>query len=307
MMKKIITTIFIFSALVLTFSCGKKETTIGEKTFDVSKNYTICINSSVEGSEFDSMRKGFVMGLRDLGLVEDINVTYHYANAEGNESYASQIADAFKEKNPNLFVTIGNTSTKATSEKYNDIPIVFLGVANAERLGYCDANGKPTSNMTGVADSHLFEEHLDFIIKNYTDVKRIGIIYTKDSELAQFDIDYLKFFSTGLGIDIYTVSITKAEDIEKALDNIMPKVDAITLLQDYIVDDNLNVVMDRAKKENKVVFGSTSTHKNAGAEVAIIRDYALVGEEGAKLAKEILVDGKKASELTVKQVNFKVN
>ena len=61
------------------------------------------------------------------------------------------------------------------------------------------------------------------------------------------------------------------------------------------------------QNENKVVFGSTSTHKNAGAEVAIIRDYALVGEEGAKLAKQILVDGKNASELTVKQVNFKVN
>ena len=178
-MKKVLVSILTFALLIFTFSCGKKETKVGEKTFDVSKNYTICINSSVEGSEFDSMRKGFVIGLRDLGLVEDINVTYHYANAEGNLSYATQIADAFKEKNPDLFVTIGNTSTKAISEKYQDVPIVFLGVANAAQLGYCDADGKPTGNMTGVADSHLFEEHLSFITKNYPNVKKIGVIYTK--------------------------------------------------------------------------------------------------------------------------------
>lgn len=306
-MKKVLVSILTISLLIFTFSCGKKESKVGGKTFDISKNYTICINSSGEGNEFDAIRKGFVVGLKDLGLVEDINVTYHYANAEGNLSFAEQIADTFKEKNPDIFVTIGNTSTKATSEKYKDIPIVFLGVANAERLGYCDSDGKPTSNMTGVIDSHLFEENLAFITKNYPNVKKLGVIYTKDNELAQFDIDYLKFFSTGAGIDIYTVSITKAEDVEKAVDSILKKVDAIVLTQDYILDSNLNIVIDKAKKENKMVFGQTATHKNAGAEVAILRDYALVGEAGAELTKQILVDGKKASELNVKQVNFRVN
>ena len=306
-MKKVLVSILTFSLLVFTFSCGKKETKVGEKTFDISKNYTICINSSSEGAEFDSMRKGFVVGLRDLGLVEDINVTYHYANAEDNQSFASQIADAFKEKNPDLFVTIGNISTMATSEKFSDIPIVFLGVANAERLGYCDSDGNPTKNLTGVVDSHLIEEHLDFIAKNYPEVKKIGVIYTAENQLAQFDIDYLKFYATGFGVDIYTVSIQKEEDIDKALDNIMPKVDALVLTYDSNVDRSLSKVMNRANAEKKVVFGSTATHKDAGAEVATIRDYSLVGETGAKLAKEILVDGKKVSDVKVEAVNFKVN
>lgn len=306
-MRKLSIIIASFALLLFTFSCGKKETTVGERVFDVSKNYTICINSSDEGAEFDSMRKGFVVGLRDLGLVEDINVTYHYANAESNPSYASQIADAFKEKKPDLFVTVGNVSTMATSEKISDIPIVFLGVANADRLGYCDSEGTPTKNLTGVADSHLIEEQLDFISKNYPEVKRLGVIYTADNQVAQFDIDYLKFYATGFGIDIYTVSIQKEDDIDKALDNILQKVDGITLVLDSNVDKNASKVVSRANAEKKVVFGSTSTHKAAGAEVATIRDYSLVGEAGAKLAKEILVDGKKVSDIKVVAVNFKAN
>ena len=306
-MKKKLVVLATFALLFFTFSCGKKETKVGERLFDVSKNYTICINSSSEGAESDSMRKGFVVGLRDLGLVEDINVTYHYANAEGNPSYASQIADVFKEKNPDLFVTIGNISTMETSKKFSDIPIVFLGVANAERLGYCDADGKPTKNLTGVVDSHLIEEHLDFIVKNYPEVKKIGVIYTAENPLARFDIDYLKFYATGFGVDIYTVSIQKEEDIDKALDNILPKVDALTLVYDNTVNKGVPKIISRAKAENKLVFGSTAAHKDAGAEVPTIRDYSLVGEAGADLAKQILVDGKPVSELNVKQVNFRVN
>lgn len=306
-MKKILVSILTFALLVFTFSCGKKETKVGERTFDVSKNYTICINSSDEGAEFDSMRKGFVVGLRDLGLVEDINVTYHYANAEGNPNFADQIVDAFKEKKPDMFVTIGNVSTMATSKKIDDVPIVFLGVANAERLGYCDTDGTPSKNVTGVVDSHLIEEQLSFITNNYSNVKRLGVIYTADNALAQYDIDYLKFYATGLGIDIYTVSIQKEEDIDRALDNIMPKVDALLLTYDSNVDKAVSRVIARANSESKVVFGSTSVHKEAGAEVATIRDYSLVGEAGAKLAKEILVDGKNISEVKTVAVDFRVN
>lgn len=306
-MKKLSIMLLAFALMISIISCGKKETTVGERTFDISKNYTICINSSDEGAEFDSMRKGFVVGLRDLGLVEDINVTYHYANAEGNPNFADQIVDAFKEKKPDMFVTIGNVSTMATSKKIDDIPIVFLGVANAERLGYCDSDGTPSKNVTGVIDSHLIEEQLSFISNNYSNVKRIGVIYTADNELALYDIDYLKFYATGYGIDVYTVSIQKEEDIDKALDNIMPKVDALLLTYDSNVDRAVSKVMARANSEKKVVFGSTSVHKTAGAEVATLRDYSLVGETGAKLAKEILVDGKNINEVKVLAVNFKVN
>lgn len=289
------------------FGCGKKETVVGTRTFDVSKNYTICISSSTDGKEFDAIRKGFVVGLKDFGLVEDINVTYHYESAMGNPDYASQIVDAFKGHNPDLYVTIGNPSTDVTKSKVSDKPIVFLAVANAEQLGYCKADGTPNSNMTGVIDSHLIQEQLDYIHKNNTDVKKIGVIHSGKNKLAEFDIDYLRFYAMNYDIDIYTVSINKPEDIDKALDNILPKVDALNLVPDYIVDQNLTKVMDRVKKDHKLVFGNTSTHKDAGADVSTERDYALVGEKGAEIAKRILVDGEKANNIKVETIDFKID
>lgn len=293
--------------LALTFSCGKKETKVGTKTFDVSKNYNICISSSVDNSDFDAMRKGFVVGLKDLGLVEDINVTYHYENAKGNTSYADQIADAYKEKNPDLLVSIGVTSTEALQKKFDKTPIVFLAVANAERLGYCDSSGNPKMNLTGVIDSQLFEEQLDFIHKYHSDVKKLGIIYTSGNSLSEYFIDYFKFYATSFGIDIYTVAIKKADDVGVALNNILPKVDALTLIPYNIVDSKVSDVISASKAQNKAVFGITTGHKNAGANVAVERDYRLVGEAAAKLAKEILVDGKKVSEVKTVKEDFKAN
>lgn len=306
-MKKFLSIIIAASLIIFTFSCGKKQATVGTKTFDVSKNYNICISSSVDSVEFDAMRKGFVVGLKDLGLVEDINVTYHYENAKGNESYARQIADAFKEKNPDLLVTLGTAATEAMKEKFDKTPIVYLAVSNAEKLGYCDADGNPKGNLTGVIDSQLFEEQLDFIQKNYTQVKRLGIIYNSSSSLSKFFIDYFKFHATSYGIDIYTVAINKPDDVSAALKNILPKVDAITLIPDDTVDPKVKEVVDTAKAAKKEVFGMATSHKNAGAEVAVERDYRLVGEKAAELAKEILVDGKKVSEVKVVKVDFKAN
>lgn len=306
-MKRIISLVAVATLIIFTFSCGKKQATVGTKTFDVSKNYNICISSSVDNAEFDAMRKGFVVRLKDLGLVEDINVTYHYENAKGNESYARQIAEAFKEKNPDLLVTLGTTATEAIKEKFDKTPIVYLAVSNAERLGYCDAEGKPKSNLTGVIDSQLFEEQLDFIQKNYTEVKRLGIIYTSTNSLSKFFVDYFKFYATSYGIDIYTVAINKSDDVNAALKNILPKVDAITLIPDDLVDPKAKEIVDATRAAKKETFGMGSTHKNVGAHVAVERDYRLVGERAAELAKEILVDGKKVSDVKTVKVDFKVN
>ena len=305
-MRRKILVILITLVMICAVSCVKSENGKTEKSINLNKNYNICISASEENEENDAMRKGFVVGLKDLGLVEDKNVTYHYENAKGNENYAKQIADAFYNQKPDIVVSIGDLATKTIKEKFDDTPVLFLGVADADRKGYCDGSGNPTANLTGVRDSLLIEEQLDFIQKNHTDIKRLGIIYTANNELSQYCVDYFKFFATDKDIDIYTVSIRKSEDVNAALSNILPKVDALTLIPDYIVDNNLSPVINAVNGAGKLIFGSTTTHKIAGADVAVTRDFRLVGEEGAKLARDIL-SGKKVSEVQVVTVDFKAN
>lgn len=297
-MKKIISILLLLVSSVMIFSCGSKE----EK-----KNFTICISASDKSAESDSMRQGLVTELKKLGLVEGSNVNYYYANAEGNADYAKQIVDEFKSKyNPDIFVTIGPIATRVTYENFKDKPIVFLGVPNADRQGYFDTSGNPVANITGVIDALLVEEHISHIAKD-TNIKRLGVIYNAKDELAQYEIDYLKFNATAFNIDIKTVSIRNATDIDKALDAILPSVDAITLVHDILVDSLAKTVVEKASAAGKPVFGVNKSHKDAGADVPTLRDYILVGEDGAKLVKSILVDKKKVSELQAILESFRVN
>ena len=302
MKKKLISSLIVVVMIVSLFACAKKEVQVGSKTFDVSKTYTIAISQSAEKESLDSMRSGFVIGMKELGYLEDVNLKYIYENAKNNANYAGQIADNYSESDADVIVSIGDISTIAMCEKEKEKPIVFIGVGDADRLSLTTTN----ENVTGVIDSHLIEERLNYINVHYPDVKRIGIIYNAEDKLAQYDVDYFKFVATAYDIDIYTVSIKRKEDIGKALDNIMPKVDAIALVTDFMIDEVVDDIVERAKSESKIVFGDTDEHMKKGAEVLTSRDYQLVGKKGAELVDKIL-KGEKAKDIKVEVVNFRVN
>ena len=302
MKNKFIRALIVLCLVASLFACAKKEVQVGTKTFDASKTYTIAIAQSAEKETLDSMRSGLVIGMKDLGYLEDVNLKYVYENAKNNVNFAGQIADNFSESDADVIVTIGNATTIAMCEKEKEKPIVFIGVGDADRLGLTSNY----ENVTGVIDSHLVEERLNFINVNYPDVKRIGIIFNAEDKLAQYDVDYFKFVATAYDIDIYTVSIKRTEDIGKALDNIMPKVDAIALVTDFMIDEVVDDIVDRAKTDGKVVFGDTDEHMKKGAEVLTSRDYQLVGKKGAEIIDKIL-KGEKAKDIKAEVVNFRVN
>ena len=187
-------------------------------------------------------------------------------------------------------------------------PIVFIGVANAERLGLCDNNNVPKlDNITGVIDSHLFEERLSFIATNFPDITRLGIIYNANDKMAQYDVDYFKFNATQFNIDIYTASITKASDINMAINNILPKIDGFLLVNDIMIDSKIPEIVKMASENNKLVFGDSDDHRFAGVEIGTSRDFQLVGSKAAELVSAIIKDGKFAKDIKVETVNFKVN
>ena len=309
MIKKFLCILISMFVVISLFACKQKEVKVGSKTFDTSKIYTIAISQSGEKLSYDSMRKGFVIGMKDLGFLEDVNVKYLFENAQNNLSFAEQIADSYKSNSEiDAIVTIGEPATVAMTNAIKDKPIVFIGVANAERLGLCDNNNIPkVDNVTGVIDSHLFEERLNFIATNFPEITRLGIIYNSDDKMAQYDVDYFKFNATQFNIDIFTVSIKKAADIDKALDNILPKVDGILLINDSMVDGTIPEIVKKASASNKLVFGDNDDHRLTGVEIGTSRDFQLVGIKGAELLSSILKEGKSAKDVKVETVNFKVN
>ena len=309
MIKKIINILLVISISSLFFACGNKEVKVGSKTFDASKVYTIAISQSGDKSSYDSIRKGFVIGMKDLGFLEDVNVKYLFENAQNNLNFAEQIADSYGSNSQiDVIITIGQPATVAMSNTIKDKPIVFIGVANAERLGLCDNNNLPKiDNITGVIDSHLFEERLNFINTNFPEITKLGIIYNSDDKMAQYDVDYFKFNATQYNIDIYTVSIKKSTDIDKALDNILPKVDGVLLVNDTLVDGTIPEIVKKAAANNKPVFGDSDDHRLAGVEIGTSRDFQLVGIKGAELVNKIIKEEKSPKDINIETVNFKIN
>lgn len=302
-MKKGLVFLLITLVTFLSVSC-KKTVTIGTKTIDVSKNYTIFISQSIAKDSLDQMRKGFVKGMVEKGFVENQNVTYMYENANGDSGLAEKIADLAIEKAPNLIISIGEISTVPLSNKIKDIPIIFMGCANAEKMGLCDDKSMPVSNVTGVRDSHLLDESLKYISENHEDVKKLGYIYNVNNELSNYDMSYLKFYATGYDIDIYTVGIKKAADIGKAIDNILPKVDGVFFSTDDMVNESSSVIIDAFTSAGKKSFAVKGEIVNDKLIYTISPDKSLVGYEAADIADTLLKGKSKVKDIQVRDVKF---
>lgn len=295
--------LFVF-LLMLLCSC-KKSVTIGTKEIDVSKNYVVFISQSAEKESLDNMRKGFVKEMVQKGFVESVNVTYIYENAKSDRNVAAKIADLAKEKKPDIILTIGEISTTAMIDKVKDIPIVFLGCLYADRIGICDSEGKPLANATGVRDSHLIDETLSHISTNYSNIKKLGIIYDMNNQLSTYDVDYTKFYATGYDIDIFTVGIKKEADIDKAINNIIPKVDALIIETDDMIVKNSEKIIDAFSKAGKPIFARADEVSSDKVIDSVSVDKTIVGKEGASLVNSILKENKKVNEILVETIDFK--
>ena len=302
--KRILALFIICCIMVLSLVACKKKVLIDGKEFDASKTYNICIAQSDETTAFDNMRKGFVVALKDAGFVEDVNVKYSYENAKGKKEFAKQITAAFFDRKPDLIVSIGSLMTEAIKDEKvgNDsINVVFIGVNNAKKLGLMDGSSMPIYNMTGVIDDHQIQDKLKYINDNYSDIKKIGIIYDKNNNSSSFDIDYYKFYATAYdGMEIYTTSITRKDDINLAIESMDKKnMGAIILLDDPMINTARNEIITHFNSKNVVVFSDAKEDIDLGAIAFSKSNTTKYGKDAGVMAADIMKGTKKIKETQI--------
>lgn len=290
--------------IILTLIGCKKKVTIDGIEFDASKIYNICIAQSDETDAFDNMRKGFVVALKDAGFVEDVNVKYSYENAKGKKEFATQITSAFIDKKPDLIVSIGSLMTEAIKDEKvgNDSTnVVFIGVNNAKNLGIMDSNYMPIYNMTGIIDNHQIESKMKYINDNYKDIKKLGIIYDKNNNSSLFDIDFYKFYATEYeGMDIFTVGITRKDDLYAAIENMDQKnLGAMILLDDPMTNTSLSEIITHFNEKNVVVFSDAKEAIDLGAIEFSKKNNTKYGKDAGNIAANIIKGTKKIKEIQI--------
>ncbi len=255
--------------------------------------FKIGILQLAEHPALDDARKGFEDGLKELG----VNAEVSYQNAQGDIPNTISISQKFVKDNVDLIYAIATPAAQSAKQATSEIPIIFSAVTDPVLAGLVASNENPGANVTGTSDATPIDRQLE-LFKNLDDsIKNIGIIYNTSEPNSQVQVDIAKELAGPLGLEIVGVGISTISDIPQAVDSIKNKVDAIYTITDNMVASAINVVAEKALNNNMITVGAEGSHLEGGILITDGISYYELGKQSARMAKEILVDGKSPKDI----------
>ena len=279
------------SALLLT-GCGGGDTTGDAKEIIKIGGVTIVSHPSL-----DAIWAGFKEGMKEAGYEEGVDVEYDFQNPQGDQSTLNSIAQTFASSDKDLFVAIATPPAQALAQAITDRPILFSGVTDPVAAGLVKDVKAPGGNVSGASDANPPKAVLELIKEIKPETKTVGIVYTSSEANSEVQTKQAQEAAAALDLEIKTVTVTNSNEVQQAAASL--DVDAFYVGNDNNVVSAIEGIIQEAEKKGAIVVTSDEDSVNRGAAAAISIDYHQQGRDTAKLAVQILKDGKDVGTIPV--------
>ena len=179
----------------------------------------------------------FVKRLRQLGWIDGQTVVIEYRWGEGRSERFHEIAAEFVRLKVDVIVAPGG-ATLAAKEVTSEIPIVFTAAADPVASGLVDSLARPGANVTGssLEAGDLAGKRLELLHEVVPNLRQLGIMANVNYKAAVLEMDEVREQAKKLGLEVFTLEIRQAKDIEPAF--AVLKVDAIYVVADPLLSTN---------------------------------------------------------------------
>ncbi|WMM23817.1 ABC transporter substrate-binding protein [Tissierella sp. MB52-C2] len=257
------------------------------------KVYKIGISQLADHPALDDARKGFEDGLKEF----NVNAEIDYQNAQGDIPTTVSISQKFVKDKVDLIYAIATPAAQSAKQATSEIPILFSAVTDPVIAELVDSIEKPGGNITGTSDASPMDRQLQLFKDLNSNIKKIGIIFSTSEPNSQIQVEMAKELAPSIGLEIVEVGISNISDIPQAVDSIVKKVDGIYTITDNMVASAINIVSEKAISNKLITVAAEDSHVNGGILITDGISYYELGKQTAKMAKEILVDGKTPSDI----------
>lgn len=288
----------LLSCLILTWGDSSAQES------PLKKPLRIGVTQSFSHPDFDSDEVGFEKALSDAGFKEGIQVMFIRQNAQNERKMAQAIAQQFLDRKLDLIHSIGTLTSQATIKVIKETPIIFSSVTDpvsSEIVPSKSPQGSKTgTNVTGVSDrwptSIQFEMHTKFFPK----AKKWGTIYSSDNPASLRHIQEMREIGRKWDIEIIEALISSSDEVPKAAQFLVGKVQAIHLFFDPKTLSALSAIIKVCNRYKIPLFSGDAGSVLRGALAAYSLDYFEIGYSAGKKAVQIL-RGEKAGNIPWEQ------
>lgn len=243
----------------------------------------------------DDARVGFEEEIKDL----DVEIIYQ--NAQGNIPNITTIAQKMVRDKVDLIFAISTPVAQSLKNIDTDIPVIFTAITDPVSSEIVDSFERPNTNFSGTSDEAPIKEQFELLINIKEDIKDIGVIYNTSELNSKVQVEQIQAVCDELGLSLQTMGVNNINEIPKACDSLMKKVDAIYTPTDNMIASSIQVISQKAINNNILTLGAEKAHVDGGILFTKGINYKDLGSQSANMAKEILVNGKDISSLPVEK------
>jgi ABC-type uncharacterized transport system, periplasmic component len=301
-MKKTLIIAALAASCVLLFSCKAKAAE--------QKVYKIGVVQLVEHVALDASYQGFVDGLKEAGYVDGQNIKIDFQNAQGEQANCQTIAQKLVNDGDDLILAIATPAGQAVANLTTTIPVLVTAVTDPASAKLVKSNEAPGTNVSGTSDLTPVAAQMELLKQLVPGVKTIGFLYCSSEQNSKFQIDMAKKAADALGIKYIDATVSNSNEIQQVTQSLVGKVQAVYSPTDNMIAAGVPTVAG-VLNTAKIPFicGEEGMVKAGGLATYGINYYEL-GKQTAKMAVEVLRDGKKPAEMPIQYLetcDFAVN
>jgi putative tryptophan/tyrosine transport system substrate-binding protein len=188
---------------------------------------TIGYLGTTTASAWGPWTAAFVQRLRELGWIEGRNLAIEYRWADGRTGRLAEIAAEFVRLKVDIIVA-GGSAAVAAKQATSVIPIVVV-LGDPIATGLVASLARPGGNVTGLSNQQtdLHGKRLELLREVLPSLRRLAIMANVDYPEAVLEMREVQAISKTLGLEVGTVEIRRAEDIEPAFEAHKGRADAL--------------------------------------------------------------------------------
>jgi len=279
-MKKALVSAVVFLTLALFSIEAQAQRKIGVLMFSEETRYIEAL-------------KGTTDKLREGGFGEP-KTTFIVEQAGANKARAAELVRKFAAEKLDLIITLGTSATVAVSREIQDVPIVFSVVYDPVEARIARDWRSSGNNTTGTS-SKIPMSRLMESLKHFTQVKRLAVLYTPGEKNSESVLKDLQRIEANYKIKVIPVRLTKIEEVNQLLPEVLRTTDAVYVTGSNLVDSQVVAIADMATKAKVITITHLDDLAEKGVLLGVCADAYSMGQLAGEKAVKILKGAKPSS------------
>ncbi len=241
---------------------------------------------------YDEAMRGIMDQLAQDGYSAP-TTTFTIENARNSYVKADELIRKLAAARMDLILSFGTQGSLAVSKVVKDLPVVFSVVYDPVESGIVEDWQKPGNNVTGTS-TKIPMMKIMATLRDLAPVKKLAVLYTPGEKNSEAQLADLKKVEEQSRIKVEPVPLSRQENIEQIMLEVVHTADAVYLTGSRLVNTNASLIVAAATREKLITITHLESLVQKGVLVGVCANPYLEGRAAGVKIVHILQGAKPA-------------